>query len=335
LRAATPWLFADTYNPHAFCDAAFDVTDGQCMSHQLLLMSRRRGQPIWTPEELEAAWEAAYDKLYAEPGVYNPYLINDEELLDWRTNGKTARMLVEVCRSKSVAVHVVWSGALIESFVPETFDRRLTSPIAICIAGDHAYFYGDADTKRLIARMEQKIPNKQNPTRVSVEGMRETKRPPFSEWQELEFQDGKPVIEPGVEYYTPPETIHSIRLALHKQSICPRARLTGLSNIVGLIVPFHKQPSAYIYALPFNAFKCAAFAAAFATFIDKPFEYWGETAQTVTQRALDELMKPPKRQHMSTAQETALLDAQELKCASCGDELPRKAYELDHKIAAS
>ena len=67
LQEAKPWLFADTFKPHAMCDAAFEATEGRCVSHQLQLMAKRRQLPVWTPKELEDDLEDAYQALYMPP----------------------------------------------------------------------------------------------------------------------------------------------------------------------------------------------------------------------------------------------------------------------------
>ena len=48
---------------------------------------------------------------------------------------------------------------------------------------------------------------------------------------------------------------------------------------------------------------------------------------------MHELMKPPKRPNVRTADETAILRAQNYECVICGDWLTRDSAHLDHAIA--
>ena len=345
LQEAKPWLFADTFKPHAMCDAAFEATEGRCVSHQLQLMAKRRQLPVWTPKELEDDLEDAYQALYASLGLESPYALEDESgrvtNLLWQEHGCTAEMIVHVCRKRQVPLHAVWHGCLIQSFKPAAYDHHVDS-VALCVAGNHAYFYGDAKTKELVSRMEVKAPGIRSPVAVAVEGAPHhiQKVPPASEWQELPlspWQEGEALaLEPNKHYWALAEDIDRVRLALHKQQNCPRVRLGGPTRIVGLTVAFGRKKGdgrAYVHAMPHNHEACELFCRRMQAHLLRDFAYRGESSEVLTQRALEELMRPPKRSYIKTSEETAILRAQDFACASCGDKLPRKGFHLDHVIA--
>ncbi len=50
-----------------------------------------------------------------------------------------------------------------------SYDHHVDS-VALCVAGNHAYFYGDAKTKELVSRMEVKAPSIRSPAAVAIEG---------------------------------------------------------------------------------------------------------------------------------------------------------------------
>ena len=345
LQEAKPWLFADTFKPHAMCDAAFEATEGRCVSHQLQLMAKRRQLPVWTPKELEDDLEDAYQALYASLGTESPYALEDESgrvtNLLWQEHGCTAEMIAHVCRKRQVPLHVVWHGCLIQSFKPAAYDRHVHT-VALCVAGNHAYFYGDAKTKELVSRMEVKAPGIRSPVAVAVEGAPHhiQKVPPASEWQELPlspWQEGEALaLEPNTHYWALAEDMDRVRLALHKQQNCPRVRLGGPTRIVGLTVAFGRKKGdgrAYVHAMPHNHEACELFCRRMQAHLLRDFAYRGESSEVLTQRALEELMRPPKRSYIKTSEETAILRAQNFACASCGDKLPRKGFHLDHVIA--
>ena len=148
LQAGEPWLFTDTFRPHAMCDEAFHATSGQCVSHQMLSLAMKQGQPIWSPEELDVDFAEAYQTLYAGKAT-NPYAFENEsgqlEEISWQEHGRTVEMLEYVCRKRSVPLHTVWHNCLVLVFRPPIYDKHVR-PRALCGKGMHAYFYAEANT---------------------------------------------------------------------------------------------------------------------------------------------------------------------------------------------
>ena len=122
---------------------------------------------------------------------------------------------------------------------------------------------------------------------------------------------------------------------IHKQRRCPHVRLGGPTHIVALSVALGKKSDgrATIHALPYKHEECQKFCEAMTAHLGREFIYYGEPQELVSQRAMHELMKPPKRPNVKTADETALLRAQNYECALCGDWLTRDSAHLDHIIA--
>jgi hypothetical protein len=155
LNFITPWAFSDMYNVHALAPEGFEPK-GNCCVHQLGLLVRKRGKPLWTRGEIEAQFDEICSALYSDSD--SPYI--DPEIglaLDWRRVGVTAKMVVELCRRAGIAVYVLWNDTVVESYTPARRNEHLTTQ-ALHIRGDHAYFYADAKTKQWIARQAKSMP---------------------------------------------------------------------------------------------------------------------------------------------------------------------------------
>jgi hypothetical protein len=54
LRQVRPWVFCDLYDVHSFASEGFETPDGQnCVAHQLEVLVRSSGTPMWTRKQLE------------------------------------------------------------------------------------------------------------------------------------------------------------------------------------------------------------------------------------------------------------------------------------------
>jgi hypothetical protein len=287
---------------------------------------------------LDEDLEEVFQTLYQPNDPENPYRIPSEDdgvqFLHWKDVGVSATMVLELCKKKQIPLYIVWSSCVVSSFVPAKVDQDLT-PLSLCIRGNHAFFYGDTKTKELIAKMEQKLPKLHCPTEVAVDGRREAKTPAADEWQDLKWDGESPLIEHDTHYKTAPDIMPRIRIALHKKGICPKVQLSGPTKIGQLVVPFRQKGEkfAYVHAMPFNDPACQKFARVFSKYLGWEFIYRGESMEVLSSRALEEMMKPPKRKNFTMGQERQVLTRQSHKCALCGDRLPVQGYQLDHVVA--
>lgn len=94
-----------------------------------------------------------YQALYAG-NDNNPYTFENDtgqvEEVSWHEHGRTVEMIEHVCRKRSVPLHTIWNNCLIMSFRPPIYDRHVKS-CALCVKGNHAYFYEEANTREFIA----------------------------------------------------------------------------------------------------------------------------------------------------------------------------------------
>lgn len=152
--------------------------------------------------------------------------------------------------------------------------------------------------------MQQKVPEIRNPVVTAIEGTLEHKKQthPASEWQALEWEDGVPELKADGHDDALAEEMHHIRLSLHKHHICPHVMLGGPTQIVALSVALGKKSEgrATIHARPYKHWECQTLCEAMAKYLGIEFIYYGEPQELVYQRAMCELMTPPKRPPMST-----------------------------------
>ena len=199
------------------------------------------------------------------------------------------------------------------------------------------FFYEEANAREFIATMQQNAPEIRNPAVFAIEGALEHKRktPLASEWLVLEWKDGVPDLKADVHYDALAEGMHHIRRSLHKHHICPHVRLGGPTQIVALSVAQGKKTEgrATIHALPYKHRECQTCCETMGKYLGREFKYYSESQEVVSHRAMRELMKPPKRPNVKTADETSILRAQNYECAICGDWLTRDPAHADHAIA--
>lgn len=188
-----------------------------------------------------------------------------------------------------------------------------------------------------MAKVQQKDPELRNPAVTAIEGNieREKKTPPASGWQDLAWIDVVPQLAPEVHDGAPAYQMNNRRLSLHTPHICLYVRLGGPTHIVGLSVAQGKKSEgrATIHALPYNHEACHTLCNAMAAHLGNYAMCNGEPQELVSQRAMHELLRPSRCPNVNTADETAMLGAQNYECALCGDWLTRDASHLDHTMA--
>jgi hypothetical protein len=192
------------------------------------------------------------------------------------------------------------------------------------VRGDHAYFVDDPATKQALCNAETKAPHVPPSSIVAVEG-KHTKLPE-SQW--LDLVDD---LEPGQTYRARQEDMSELRVAFHQKYIVPKVKLASPNRIASLTVTFYKsRKGAKIESLPACAEDCRRFCQRFSERVGG-FVYYGEGMETLCQRALEALMKPPARKTLTDALQALIFRRQEGRCNSCGDPLTQP-YHIDHKV---
>ena len=148
LRAAKPWSFGFP----GVCSEAYEETDGRCVPHQLeAVLERVLGLK-------ESDMDHVFDEIAAEiypPGLEdNPFEMELEdgsiEQRTWQQCGVTVAMILKFAQDQCISVHVVFGNCKVLSFTPE---NAITS-VCLRVAGDHAFFVSDPQTKSTIAKMK-------------------------------------------------------------------------------------------------------------------------------------------------------------------------------------
>ena len=125
--------------------AAYDETDGGCVSHQLSKHIRIKGREApWTQRQVAEMLLHATDAVYDE-SEGDPYDGGDPNKI-----GYTAAAIMQLCRDLGVSVHIKWgNGSKIESFTPAGSQYE---EIALYIWGATVYVSG---TKPLPGRSQR------------------------------------------------------------------------------------------------------------------------------------------------------------------------------------
>ena len=323
LLHARPWTWCDMYNLHSLAKEGFEV-EGNCVAHQLELLVRKNAKPLWSRESLEEQIDEAQSELY---GDGEPYWDEDSQsLLDWRTVGVTARMVMQLCRRHEIPVQVLWHNSVVESYTPSTRNHN-NSNQALHIAGNHAFFYADPHTKAWVARRSLETPG----ARPS-EAMQLAHRPPettLCDWEPL------PEVIEGLEghfYLVGESAMLKARVEFHKLRICPKVSLGGpcSQNIRCLTVKTPgKKEGASIHCIHSDHAVCGAFVDLVNKQTDGSLLYSGQSPGATMATAFEELTRPTKRVELSQELRAQIVQRQQGLCADCGDEL--KAPELDHR----
>jgi hypothetical protein len=134
LKAGKPWQFTSLpFRPEAYMEEAFHESNNQCVKYQLM----KQG---FQEQDLDDAFDRLSQELH--PGLY------DE---GWRSEGITAKMLLEFCKNLDISCCIVWNNTRIGSFVSSSHGPS----VAMVIHGDHGFFIKDSETKKFIARYRE------------------------------------------------------------------------------------------------------------------------------------------------------------------------------------
>ena len=60
---------------------------------------------------------------------------------DWKTTGITSHLVVDICKAEGIAVHILHSSRLIQTFKPEGWKSEHNACICFNVWSDHAFFY--------------------------------------------------------------------------------------------------------------------------------------------------------------------------------------------------
>ena len=160
----------------------------------------------FTLDEMQAKVDYFFEQRYAvqeqedgPPTRPAPY-----EHDDWRVVGVTALLVMDICNSEGIAVHVLHSDKLIQSFYPATW-RTGAHHVCLCfnIWSDHAFFYDGStreghNIKVGVAKMRPVAPAKMPGSRL-VEAADDDDRMNFADMREYDEEDFLNFVEMGVK----------------------------------------------------------------------------------------------------------------------------------------
>jgi hypothetical protein len=129
LRAAKPWSFGFK----GCVPEAYEATEGQCVSHQLVAVTRKSLK--LDEVEIEGVFDGVFEDLYPPGCANSPYDIETEcgriETRGWRESGVTIAMIDALCKVYSASLHVVWGeDHKILSVSPPTLELA-----SVCMCG--------------------------------------------------------------------------------------------------------------------------------------------------------------------------------------------------------
>ena len=172
LRQGKPWAF---HGLEGVSDAAYEETDGQCVSHQLARHIRIKGKDApWTQHQVAEMLVHATEALYEDDDENDPYDGGDASKI-----GFTAAAVVQLCRDLGAPVHIKWGGSKIESYTPE---HSQYEAVAMYIWGDHCFCVAPA-TARAIAREQVATPSAQPNEVLATLGRRANSTPASQFWE--------------------------------------------------------------------------------------------------------------------------------------------------------
>ncbi len=211
LREGRPWAF---HGLEGVSDAAYEETEGQCVSFQLAQHIRIKGKDApWTQQQVAEMLVHATEALYEEDAENSPY---DGEV---RTTGShigfTAAAIVQLCRDLGAPVHIKWGGSKIESYTPE---HSHYEAVALYIWGDHCFAVGDPATARAIAREPLSSPTAQANEVLATIGRRANTMPASQYWETYSK------LAPG-HFYS--NDLVGVRAELLREGICPTSEAVG------------------------------------------------------------------------------------------------------------
>ena len=123
-------------------------------------------------------------------------------------------------------------------------------------------------------------------------------------------------LQSGVTYRTPAACMGRVRADLLARRVVPEVVMATAMNIAKLVVPL-RGGSATIVGVPDEAEECLLFCQRVSERVGKAFRYYGDRVETVTARALEELMQSRRGGQKEPG-----------ACMPCGD----PGAELDHRV---
>ena len=134
----TPFVSADMSAPWGLHSASFLDAEGECIAVQLAALGFCNGNV----EHVRHQFDAIFPKVYPRKDG-SPY----EDFESWRGHGVTAKMIEEFARLQGVTFYMLWNNTVIKpSVVPGV--RKHREVLAMCISGDHGFFYEDSNVKQ-------------------------------------------------------------------------------------------------------------------------------------------------------------------------------------------
>ncbi len=157
LMALLAWVFSSLFDVHSLADEGL-CPQGNCVVHQLAILTKTRGKPLWQRGELERLFDTVQEELYGEYHEQNPYWDPEADCMqNWRTQGITAAMALEVCRQQHVPLCITWGNSVIQAIQGDG-NRNVDSQV-LQISGQHAFFVKDSKTKEFLARSHSSLPS--------------------------------------------------------------------------------------------------------------------------------------------------------------------------------
>ena len=308
LREGRPWAF---HGLEGVSDAAYEETDGQCVSHQLARHIRIKGKDApWTQQQVAEMLVHATEALYEQDDENDPYDGGDASKI-----GFTAAAVVQLCRDLGAPVHIKWGGAKIESYTPE---HSQYEAVALYIWGDHCFCVGDPATAKSIAREQVSAPTAQPNEVLATIGRRVNTMPASQYWETYSK------LAPG--HFQAPDLL-KVRAALLREGICPQVRLSGTGHVKAL-----RYNDCHVHAWPKEAHICLKFLEELSAVRAHSLQYRGESLATFCQMIFDEFCRQCDRPFLTPELKRELAGRQAGKCAVCGD--PTVA-EVDHTVPRS
>ena len=235
----TPFVSADIFAPWGRHSASFLDAEGECIAVQLAALGFCNGNV----EHVRHQFDAIFPKVYPRKDG-SPY----EDFESWRGHGVIAKMIEEFARLQGVTFYMLWNNTVIKpSVVPGV--RKHREVLAMCISGDHGFFYEDSNVKKAIAKMNVRDPRTAPTSRLEVEAPSEQMedQDPYDKWR---FVTEACQLEAPGHYLTSPDALDSLRADLIGHNYPVKVHMRDVMNIRALSVSqkegkyvVHVQPS--------------------------------------------------------------------------------------------
>lgn len=138
----TPFVSADIFALWGLRSASFLDAAGECIAVQLAALGFCSGNVEHTRHHFDASFPRVYPQ---KDG--SPY----EDFESWRGHRVIAKMIEEFAQLQGVTFYMLWNNTVIKpAFVPGV--RKHREFLAMCISGDHGFFYEDTNAKKPLPR---------------------------------------------------------------------------------------------------------------------------------------------------------------------------------------